>query len=60
MQMIELAQQAKQASFELAQFGNLQKNQALLTIADSLEQRAEEILSNRAVKPRPLGRGYKV
>ncbi|AGI31623.1 TPA: glutamate-5-semialdehyde dehydrogenase [Mannheimia haemolytica] len=44
MQMIELAQQAKQASFELAQFGNLQKNQALLTIADSLEQRAEEIL----------------
>ncbi|GAB1672447.1 TPA: glutamate-5-semialdehyde dehydrogenase [Mannheimia haemolytica] len=44
MQMIELVQQAKQASFELAQFGNLQKNQALLTIADSLEQRAEEIL----------------
>lgn len=44
MQMIELAQQAKQASFALAQFGNLQKNQALLTIADSLEQRAEEIL----------------
>ncbi|HGO5815274.1 TPA: glutamate-5-semialdehyde dehydrogenase [Mannheimia haemolytica] len=44
MQMIELAQQAKQASFELAQFGNLQKNQGLLTIADSLEQRAEEIL----------------
>ncbi|HDL5698987.1 TPA: glutamate-5-semialdehyde dehydrogenase [Mannheimia haemolytica] len=44
MQMIELAQQAKQASFELAQFGNLQKNQALLTIADSLEQRATEIL----------------
>ncbi|HHW7507557.1 TPA: glutamate-5-semialdehyde dehydrogenase [Mannheimia haemolytica] len=44
MQMIELAQQAKQASFALAQFGNLQKNQALLTIADSLEQRATEIL----------------
>ncbi|MFA9488999.1 MULTISPECIES: glutamate-5-semialdehyde dehydrogenase [unclassified Mannheimia] len=44
MQMIELAQQAKQASFELAQFGNRQKNEALLTIADSLEQRATEIL----------------
>ncbi|MEG9489058.1 glutamate-5-semialdehyde dehydrogenase [Mannheimia indoligenes] len=44
MQMIELAQQAKQASVELAQFGNRQKNEALLTIADSLEQRATEIL----------------
>ncbi|MEG9480789.1 glutamate-5-semialdehyde dehydrogenase [Mannheimia sp. HC-2023] len=44
MQMIELAQQAKQASVELAQFGNRQKNEALLTIADSLEQRASEIL----------------
>lgn len=44
MQMIELAQQAKQASVELAQFGNRQKNEALLAIADSLEQRATEIL----------------
>ncbi|QLB17044.1 glutamate-5-semialdehyde dehydrogenase [Mannheimia varigena] len=44
MQIIELAQQAKQASVELAQFGNRQKNEALLTIADSLEQRATEIL----------------
>lgn len=44
MQMIELAQQAKQASFDLAQFGHGQKNKALLTIADSLEQRATEIL----------------
>lgn len=44
MQMKDLAKQAKQASFELAQFGNLQKNQALLTIADNLEQRATEIL----------------
>ncbi|QNS15801.1 glutamate-5-semialdehyde dehydrogenase [Mannheimia bovis] len=48
MQMIDLAQQAKQASFELAQFGNRQKNQALLTIADSLEQRAAEILAANA------------
>lgn len=48
MQMIDLAKQAKQASFELAQFGNRQKNQALLTIADSLEQRAAEILAANA------------
>lgn len=44
MQIIEIAQQAKQASVELAQFGNHQKNEALLTIADSLEQRSTEIL----------------
>ncbi|EQA09148.1 proA [Glaesserella parasuis D74] len=42
--MIKIAQQAKQASFELAQFGNVQKNQALFAIADALEQRTEEIL----------------
>lgn len=48
MKMIELAQQAKQASFALAQLGNVQKNQALLTIADSLEQRTADILSANA------------
>ncbi|WP_150539397.1 glutamate-5-semialdehyde dehydrogenase [Actinobacillus vicugnae] len=48
MQMITLAQQAKIASIELAQFGNLQKNQALLTIADQLEQRSAEILEANA------------
>lgn len=46
--MLTLAKQAKAASFELAQFGTRQKNQALLTIADSLEQRAEEILQANA------------
>lgn len=45
MKMIELAQQAKQAGFELAQCGNVQKNRALLAIADSLEARSAEILA---------------
>ncbi|WP_440210483.1 glutamate-5-semialdehyde dehydrogenase [Actinobacillus pleuropneumoniae] len=48
MQMITLAQQAKIASVELAQFGNVQKNQALLTIAQQLEQRSAEILAANA------------
>lgn len=48
MTMIELAKQAKQASVELAQFGNLAKNHALLTIADVLEQRTAEILTANA------------
>lgn len=48
MQIIDLAEQAKIASFELAQFGAHQKNQALLTIADSLEQRATDILQANA------------
>lgn len=40
----QIAQQAKQASVALALFGQTAKNQALLTIADSLENRAAEIL----------------
>ncbi|EQA13139.1 gamma-glutamyl phosphate reductase domain protein, partial [Glaesserella parasuis SW140] len=48
MTMIKIAQQAKQASFELAQFGNVQKNQALFAIADALEQRTYEILAVNA------------
>lgn len=40
----QIAQQAKQASVALALFGQTAKNQALLTIADSLESRAAEIL----------------
>lgn len=48
MQMLTLAQQAKIASIELAQFGNVQKNHALLTIAEQLEQRSAEILAANA------------
>ena len=48
MKMIELAKQAKQASFALSQLGNFQKNQALLTIADNLQQRTIDILSANA------------
>lgn len=48
MSMITLAQQAKTASVELAQFGSVQKNQALLTIAEQLEQRSTEILAANA------------
>ncbi|WGE87001.1 glutamate-5-semialdehyde dehydrogenase [Actinobacillus equuli subsp. haemolyticus] len=48
MSMIILAQQAKTASVELAQFGSVQKNQALLTIAEQLEQRSTEILAANA------------
>ena len=40
----QIAQQAKQASVALALFGQTAKNQALLTIADTLESRAAEIL----------------
>lgn len=43
--VLQIAQQAKQASIALAPFGQTAKNQALLTIADSLEARAEEILT---------------
>lgn len=43
--VLQIAQQAKQASIALAPFGQTAKNQALLTIADSLEARAEEILN---------------
>ena len=43
--VLQIAQQAKQASVALAPFGQTAKNQALLTIADSLEARAEEILT---------------
>lgn len=46
--MINIAKQAKQASIELAQFGHLEKNQALLAIADALERRTDEILSVNA------------
>ncbi|MGQ8821494.1 glutamate-5-semialdehyde dehydrogenase [Bibersteinia trehalosi] len=48
MTMLKIAQQAKQASIELAQFGNLDKNRALIAIADALEQRVNEILSANA------------
>ncbi len=40
----QIAQQAKQASVALALFGQTAKNQALLTIAGSLESRVAEIL----------------
>lgn len=43
--VLTIAKHAKQASIALAQFGNLAKNHALLTIADSLEARAAEILA---------------
>lgn len=43
--VLQIAQQAKQASVALAPFGQTAKNQALLTIADSLEARKDEILS---------------
>lgn len=46
--MLNLAKQAKQASVELAQFGNVEKNRALLAIADALEQRADDILTANA------------
>ena len=45
MNLIEIAQNAKQASLQLATLGNKQKNQALLMIADRLEQRRDEILA---------------
>lgn len=45
MDMLTLAKQAKAASVELAQFGNLQKNHALLMIAQALEERSAEILA---------------
>ena len=48
MPILTLAQQAKDASVKLAQFGNVQKNQALLTIAEQLEQRSAEILAANA------------
>lgn len=43
--VLQIAQQAKQASVALAPFGQTAKNQALLAIADSLEARSEEILT---------------
>lgn len=46
--MLTLAKQAKAASQVLAQLGNKQKNQALLTIADQLEARSAEILAANA------------
>ena len=42
--ILQIAQQAKQASVELSPFGQTAKNQALLTIADSLESRSADIL----------------
>ena len=42
--MLDIAKQAKAASVVLAQLGNVQKNQALLTIAEQLEARQAEIL----------------
>ena len=46
--MLEIAKQAKAASVVLAQLGNVQKNQALLTIAEQLEARQAEILAANA------------
>ena len=46
--VLQIAQQAKQASVELAPFGQTAKNQALLIIADSLENQAQEILQANA------------
>ncbi|MDD6909803.1 glutamate-5-semialdehyde dehydrogenase [Actinobacillus minor] len=46
--ILQIAQQAKLASVEMAQFGNVQKNHALLTIADTLEARSAEILAANA------------
>ena len=48
MNLIEIAQNAKQASLQLATLGNQPKNQALLAIADRLEQRSTEILAINA------------
>lgn len=48
MTMIDIAKQAKQAGVALAQFGNLEKNRALMAIADALEQRSAEILAVNA------------
>lgn len=45
MTMIDLAKQAKQAGFALAQYGNTHKNRALLAIADSLVARSADILA---------------
>lgn len=47
-EILTIAQQAKLAGVTLAQLGNLQKNQALLAIADSLEKQAVEILAANA------------
>ena len=46
--MLDIAKQAKAASVVLAQLGNVQKNQALLTIAEQLEARQAEILAANA------------
>ena len=46
--VLQIAQQAKQASVKLAPFGQTAKNQALLIIADSLENQAQEILQANA------------
>ncbi len=46
--ILQIAQQAKLASVKMAQFGNVQKNHALLTIADTLEARSAEILAANA------------
>lgn len=48
MSILTLAQQAKTACVELAQFGNVQKNQALFAIAQQLKQRSAEILAANA------------
>ncbi|EFX92294.1 gamma-glutamyl phosphate reductase [Actinobacillus ureae] len=48
MSMLTLAQQAKTACVELAQFGNVQKSQALFAIAQQLEQHSAEILAANA------------
>ena len=48
IEILTIAQQAKLAGVTLAQLGNLQKNQALLAIADSLEKQAVEILAANA------------
>lgn len=45
LNMLEMGQRAKEAAFQLATFSTEQKNQALLNIADALENNSESILA---------------
>lgn len=47
--LVAMGQQAKQASFELAQLSEQQKNQALACIADQLEQQRAVILQQNLI-----------
>lgn len=47
--MMEIAKQAKQAAMEVARCSSIQKNEALLKIAEKLEQNAENIKKENAI-----------